>query len=77
MLDESLFLFFSFLMVYDMSKRIKYYLINKPRASGGLAPQGALTGLLRFLEEGKGKTEKEEKQGEKKRKRGKMERKKG
>ena len=25
----------------------------RPRASGGLAPQGALTGLLRFLEEGK------------------------
>ena len=49
----------------------------RPRASRGLAPQGALTGLLRFLEEGKGKTEKEEKQGEKKRKRGKMERKKG
>ena len=48
----------------------------RPRAPGGLAPQGALTGLLRFLEEGKGKTEKEEKKGEKKRKREKIERKK-
>ena len=49
----------------------------RPCASRGLAPQGALTGLLGFLEEGKGKTEKEEKQAEKKRKRRKMERKKG
>ena len=42
----------------------------RPRAPGGLAPQGALTGLLRFLEEGKGKTEKEkrEKRKEKERK---------
>ena len=49
----------------------------RPRASGGLAPQGALTGHLRFLEEGKGKTEKEEKKRKKKRERQKMERKKG
>ena len=33
----------------------------RPRASGGLAPQGALTGLLRVLEDGKRKNGKRKK----------------